>query len=118
MEEYSERSYTINLEIINRLRKQHGLSWEKLAEKALVHVTTLRAWRKGRPAFLGSIKRLADALGADVKDLVNGWQDDIPQEDPKSPSVRDYDVKIDEGFANWDKEKQDKFLEGLRLILA
>ena len=76
-----ERAYRINADVIEALRKQRALSWGKLAEKAEVDVKTLRRWRKGEPAYMENIARLAEALRVEPKTLM----DDIPSPEP-SPS--------------------------------
>jgi transcriptional regulator with XRE-family HTH domain len=114
VEELSERVYAINDNAIKRLRVERGLSWEQLADKAGIHVTTLRAWRKGRRAYISSINRLAVALGASMKEII---YDNLEETECRPEVARNYEIEIFESFADWDKEKQDKFLEGLRLIL-
>lgn len=56
---------------LQALRRERGLSQEELAHRASVHQTYLSGVERGRrnPSVL-VLAKLADALGADVEDLV------------------------------------------------
>jgi len=58
-------------ENIIRLRKEHGLSQERLAEQAGLHRTFISlVERRGRNVTLGVVEALANALGVDTPTLL------------------------------------------------
>jgi transcriptional regulator with XRE-family HTH domain len=81
----SQRTYTCKDGVIDRLRKERGLSSEQLAERAEIHSRTLRRLAAGKPAYLVTIAGLARALEVPVSQLLHG-QVTVPAiaEAPKS----------------------------------
>jgi transcriptional regulator with XRE-family HTH domain len=56
---------------VQRLRRQNGLSQEELADRAAIHQTYLSGVEQGkRNPTITVLQRLAEALGADIEDLV------------------------------------------------
>jgi transcriptional regulator with XRE-family HTH domain len=56
---------------LQRLRRQKGLSQEELADLANVHQTYLSGVERGiRNPTVTVLQRIAQALGADIEDLV------------------------------------------------
>jgi transcriptional regulator with XRE-family HTH domain len=82
MSEPTERAYRINKDAVTRLQRQRKLSQNKLARMVGVHVKTLAAWLRGRPAFRTNISELADALGATEQEIIHpeDWRDDQSQD--------------------------------------
>jgi transcriptional regulator with XRE-family HTH domain len=56
---------------LQRLRREKGLSQEELADRAQIHQTYLSGVERGRrnPTII-VLQRIAEALGADIADLV------------------------------------------------
>ncbi|MDP2682061.1 MAG: helix-turn-helix transcriptional regulator [Deltaproteobacteria bacterium] len=55
---------------VRDIRKEHGLSQEELAEKADLHFTYIGGIERGeRNLSLKNIKRIADALKIDIREL-------------------------------------------------
>jgi transcriptional regulator with XRE-family HTH domain len=56
---------------LQRLRREKGLSQEELADRAQIHQTYLSGVERGRrnPTII-VLQRIAEALGADITDLV------------------------------------------------
>ena len=62
-------------ENIIRLRKEHGLSQERLAEQAGLHRTFISlVERRGRNVTLGVVEALANALGVDTPTLLTQYE--------------------------------------------
>jgi len=61
-----ERTYKLNTQVIERRREALGMSIDRLARIAGVHVKTLRKWLAGKPAFIENVRKLADALDVQV----------------------------------------------------
>ena len=60
-------------ETIRAFRKQSGLTQEKLAEKADLHHNFIGEVERGNmEVSLGSLLKIAKALGVRVRDLVDG----------------------------------------------
>ena len=56
---------------LQRLRRQRGLSQEELADLANIHQTYLSGVERGkRNPTVTVLQRIAQALGADIEDLV------------------------------------------------
>jgi len=63
-------------ENIIRLRKERGMSQEKLGEKAGLHRTFISlVERRGRNVTLGVVEAFANALGVDVPSLLSKHKD-------------------------------------------
>src|SRR5260370_8710150 len=57
---------------LQRLRREKGLSQEELADLANIHQTYLSGVERGkRNPTVTVLQRIAEALGADIEDLVN-----------------------------------------------
>jgi transcriptional regulator with XRE-family HTH domain len=56
---------------LQRLRREKGLSQEELADRAEIHQTYLSGVERGRrnPTVV-VLQRIAEALGADIEDIV------------------------------------------------
>jgi transcriptional regulator with XRE-family HTH domain len=58
---------------LQRLRRERGLSQEELADRANIHQTYLSGVERGkRNPTVTVLQRIAEALGADIEDLVSG----------------------------------------------
>jgi transcriptional regulator with XRE-family HTH domain len=56
---------------LQRLRREKGLSQEELADRAGIHQTYLSGVERGkRNPTVSVLQRIAEALGADIEDLV------------------------------------------------
>ena len=56
---------------LQRLKRERGLSQEELADRANIHQTYLRGVERGkRNPTITVLQRIAEALGADIEDLV------------------------------------------------
>ena len=74
---------------IREWRKQRGLTQEKLAELANVHVNTLLRWEYGtREPKVSELQRLAQVLNVTEAELLNG------------PTKQEFEVKIVMGVKN------------------
>jgi transcriptional regulator with XRE-family HTH domain len=57
---------------LQRLRREKGLSQEELADLASIHQTYLSGVERGkRNPAVTVLQRIAEALGADIEDLVS-----------------------------------------------
>jgi transcriptional regulator with XRE-family HTH domain len=57
---------------LQKLRRERGLSQEELADRANIHQTYLSGVERGkRNPTVTVLQRIAEALGADVEDLVS-----------------------------------------------
>lgn len=64
--------------LIERLRVEQDLSYEALAARAGLQGDTIRKYAQGRvrrPRFL-TLRRIAEALGADVWDLARDYREE------------------------------------------
>jgi transcriptional regulator with XRE-family HTH domain len=56
---------------LQKLRRERGLSQEELADRANIHQTYLSGVERGkRNPTITVLQRIAEALGADIEDLV------------------------------------------------
>ncbi len=56
---------------LQRLRREKGLSQEELADRAEIHQTYLSGVERGkRNPTITVLQRIAEALGADIEDIV------------------------------------------------
>lgn len=73
-----EQKYAHNMlwnqveKMLKKIRKEKGLSWERLSKASGVPVSTIANWERGNigKARLESVKKVADALGCKVDDLI------------------------------------------------
>lgn len=79
-----ERDYKLAVAVVERLRREQGLSLESLAGKAGVHVRSLKKWMKGGRAFIRNINKLAKALNTTAKDITHVEDIAIPIAHPLS----------------------------------
>jgi transcriptional regulator with XRE-family HTH domain len=57
---------------LQKLRRERGLSQEELADRANIHQTYLSCVERGnRNPTVTVLQRIAEALGADIEDLVS-----------------------------------------------
>ena len=57
---------------LQKLRRERGLSQEELADRANIHQTYLSGVERGkRNPMVTVLQRIAEALGADIEDLVS-----------------------------------------------
>ena len=57
---------------LQKLRRERGLSQEELADRANIHQTYLSGVERGkRNPTITVLHRIAEALGADIEDLVS-----------------------------------------------
>jgi transcriptional regulator with XRE-family HTH domain len=57
---------------LQKLRRERGLSQEELADRANIHQTYLSGVERGnRNPTVTVLQRIAEALGADIEDLVS-----------------------------------------------
>lgn len=58
--------------MLKKIRKERGLSWARLSDMSGVPVSTLAHWEAGgiAAARVGSVGRVADALGCSIDDLM------------------------------------------------
>jgi transcriptional regulator with XRE-family HTH domain len=57
---------------LQKLRRERGFSQEELADRANIHQTYLSGVERGkRNPTVTVLQRIADALGADIEDLVS-----------------------------------------------
>lgn len=60
--------------MLKDVRKRKGMSWKTLSEKSGVPVSTIANWERGNigKARLSGVKRVADALGCGISELIEG----------------------------------------------
>ena len=71
---------------LEQVRRQQGLTRKKLAEKSGVSLYTLMCYEQRRYEFnnasVTKALSIADALGVDVKKILNPQENALPSEDP------------------------------------
>jgi transcriptional regulator with XRE-family HTH domain len=72
---YMQMSFEINGQRLRELRVERALSLRALGERSSVSFDTINKLELGqRPARLSTIRKLADALGVEPKELMKGDQ--------------------------------------------
>jgi transcriptional regulator with XRE-family HTH domain len=70
---YMQMSFEINGQRLRELRVERALSLRALGERSSVSFDTINKLELGqRPARLSTIRKLADALGVEPKELMKG----------------------------------------------
>jgi XRE family transcriptional regulator, regulator of sulfur utilization len=70
-------SFEVNGQRLRELRVERALSLRALGERSDVAYDTINKLELGqRPARLSTIRKLADALGAEPRELMNGEDDE------------------------------------------
>jgi XRE family transcriptional regulator, regulator of sulfur utilization len=70
-------SFEVNGQRLRELRVERALSLRALGERSGVAYDTINKLELGqRPARLSTIRKLADALGAEPRELMNGENDE------------------------------------------
>ena len=71
--QYMQMSFDVNGQRLRQLRVERALTLRVLAERSGVSYDTINKLELGqRPARLSTIRKLADALGVEPKELMKG----------------------------------------------
>ncbi len=70
MDNTTDRAHECRTDEIERLRLHRGLSLDKLARDARIHIRTLKRLLRGNRAYLHTIARIAEALGTRCDNLL------------------------------------------------
>ena len=71
--QYMQMSFDVNGQRLRQLRVERALTLRALAERSGVSYDTINKLELGqRPARLSTIRKLADALGVEPKELMKG----------------------------------------------
>lgn len=92
MNSKAKRTHTCRTDEIERLRNARGLSAERLAALAGIHLRTLRRIMKGRPAYLENISAIADVLKVPCDTLLATYK--VPGYSPVSLQVNTFTLNI------------------------
>jgi transcriptional regulator with XRE-family HTH domain len=104
-----DRLHKPNVSAIERLRKRHGFTRERLAAKAYVSINTLRKRLKGEPALMCTFAKLAKALNVTPDVLIRGYK---PPPKPREP-LNNVEAIIDKEFSEIDETDL-----GVKLVAA
>jgi transcriptional regulator with XRE-family HTH domain len=109
-ENHHKAQFPVRAAELDRLRQAQGLSLERLASKADIHVKTLKRILDGQEARLGTIHLLAEVLGVPCEQL----RADIPQK--QEPRIT---VKIELGIPmeSFAGSAQGEFIDLLKALL-
>ena len=66
---------TIKCDLIKQYRRSHALSMAEFYAKAPIHFITGANMLRGKPVSLVTAKKVAAAMGVDVQELIQSWND-------------------------------------------
>jgi transcriptional regulator with XRE-family HTH domain len=82
------RAFPLKVEMIQGLCQNAGLTITALAEAAGIHEKTLSRWLGGQPAFLPNIAALAEALGVQPQELMEGCEPKDTTPEPAQVNIQ------------------------------